>query len=171
MKNLELKFKCKDFIHALKAVKKLSALNRGVLKQTDVYFGIKPGRLKLRTINKTEHQLIYYKRANIKGSKVSNYYIENITHPERVKNILESIYGIKAVVIKKRRLYLFKNCRIHLDEVKGLGKFIEFEIVCLNYTDEQNAPRLMDFMKREFNVKINNIIKQSYSDLMIGVKG
>jgi len=171
MKNIELKFRCKDFIHALKAVKILSAINKGVLKQTDIYFNIKPGRIKLRTINKTEHQLVYYKRANFKSARVSNYFIEEINHPNRVKNILESIYGIKAVVIKKRRLYLYKNCRIHIDEVNGLGKFIEFEVVCLNIADEQNASRLMDFMKREFKVITNNIIKNSYSDLIIGMKG
>jgi len=171
MKNIELKFRCKDFIHALKAVKILSAINKGVLKQTDIYFNIKPGRLKLRTINNAEHQLIYYKRANIKGSRVSNYFIEENYHLNRVENILESIYGIKAVVTKKRRLFIYKNCRIHLDEVKGLGKFIEFEVVCSNIIEEQNASRLMDFMKREFKVITNNIIKNSYSDLVIGLKG
>jgi adenylate cyclase, class 2 len=42
---------------------------------------------------------------------------------------LSSALGIKVVVAKKRSLFLWNEVRIHLDEVKGLGNFIEFEAV------------------------------------------
>ena len=34
-----------------------------------------------------------------------------------------------GVVFKRRRLYLHHNVRIHLDDVEGLGSFIELESV------------------------------------------
>ena len=34
-----------------------------------------------------------------------------------------------GVVAKRRRLFLHRNVRIHLDEVDGLGSFIELESV------------------------------------------
>ena len=39
---------------------------------------------------------------------------------------------VEAVVEKKRLLYMYDNTRIHLDEVKGLGKFLELETLVLS---------------------------------------
>ncbi len=170
MKNLELKVKCKSHRAALKAVKLLHAEYGGILKQRDVYFNISPGRLKLRTINKTEHQLIYYKRHNKKTAKISNYYISEITHPKRVEKILKEIYGIKVIVLKSRKLYLWQNVRIHIDTVNTLGKFIEFEIVCRSQKDENESAEKMNYLKFLFGIQNKEVLKYSYSDMLIKTK-
>ena len=167
MKNLELKVKCKDHRSALKAVKALNAEYSGILKQRDVYFNLKPGRLKLRTINNKRFELIYYKRPNRSSAKFSSYFISEITHPKRVEKILTEIYGIRAIVVKTRKLYLLRNIRIHLDTVKSLGKFIEFEIVCAGMKDEIESSGKMKYLKKEFNINPNDILRSSYSDMII----
>lgn len=167
MKNLELKVKCVDNRAALRSVKLLKARDMGILNQRDVYFEISPGRLKLRSINNSVHQLIYYKRSNRASAKFSNYYISEVTHPKRVENILREIYGIKVIVSKRRKLYLWKNVRIHIDTVRKLGKFIEFEIVCRSKLQETESAGKMRFLKDIFNVRKNRILSSSYSDLLI----
>jgi len=167
MKNLELKVKCNSHKAVLKVVKKLNAKYEGILKQRDVYFNISPGRLKLRSINNSVHQLIYYKRSNRAAAKFSNYYISEITHPKRVEHILKEIYGIKVIVSKSRKLYLWQNVRIHIDSVKELGKFLEFEIVCTTLQQENESREKMKYLKNVFNIKNSDILRSSYSDMMI----
>lgn len=166
MKNLELKVKCVDHMAALRAVKLLKARDMGTLNQRDVYFNISPGRLKLRSINDLVHQLIYYKRANRAAAKFSNYYISEIVHPKRVEHILKEIYGIKVIVSKRRKLYLWQNVRIHIDSVKELGKYLEFEIVCRTAIQQKRSAEIMKYLKKIFNIKNSEILSSSYSDMM-----
>jgi len=167
LKNFELKVNCKDHKAALAAVKLLNADYEGILKQRDVYFKISPGRLKLRSINNSVHQLIYYKRSNRAGAKFSNYFIEDIHHPERVEKILREIYGIQTIVSKSRKLYLWHNVRIHIDNVNKLGKFIEFEIVCRTLKQENDSAGKMKYLKGIFNINKINVLRSSYSDMML----
>lgn len=167
MKNFELKVKCKDHKGVLAAVKLLRAAHKGILNQRDVYFNISPGRLKLRSINNSVHQLIYYKRANRASAKFSSYFIEEIQHPERVERILREVYGIKTIVSKNRKLFLWHNVRIHIDSVKELGKFMEFEIVCKTLHHENESREKMKYLKSIFKVNDSDILRSSYSDMMI----
>ncbi|MEO8512129.1 MAG: class IV adenylate cyclase [Ignavibacteria bacterium] len=167
MKNFELKVKCKDHRNALNTVKKLNAKYEGILKQKDVYFNLTPGRLKLRTINNTNHQLIFYKRSNRASAKFSNYYISEITHPKRVRKLLKEIFGIKVIVSKTRKLYIWQNVRIHIDSVNLLGKFIEFEVVCKSIKDERESREKMKHLRKVFKIPESNILKSSYSDMLI----
>ena len=71
----------------------------------------------------------------------------------------------KGVVEKKRRLFLYKNSRIHLDEVYGLGTFIEFEVL-VKYGKRQ-AQKLLEVLSLEFNITPASIVPGSYSDLLL----
>ena len=37
--------------------------------------------------------------------------------------------GVRACVRKRREVWLYRNARIHLDTVDGLGCFVEIEVV------------------------------------------
>lgn len=149
-------------------MKKLNAKHESELKQRDVYFNISPGRLKLRSINDSLHQLIYYKRSNRASAKFSNYYISEIIHPKRVEKILSEIYGVKVIVSKQRKLYLWQNVRIHLDTVYKLGKFIEIEIVCGSKLQEKESSEKMRYLKSIFNIEKKSVLSSSYSDMLFG---
>lgn len=167
MKNLELKVKYSDRKRVFNALKKLNAEYKGILHQRDVYFDISPGRLKLRSINNTIHQLIYYKRSNRATAKYSNYYISEISHPKNVEKILSDIYSVKVIVSKSRRLYLWQNVRIHVDNVYSLGKFIEFEIICNTILQENESLKKMKYLKEIFNIKNSDVLSSSYSDMIL----
>jgi predicted adenylyl cyclase CyaB len=167
MKNLELKSIFSDLDHAKKICKEINARYSGILNQTDTFFNVKPNRLKLRNINNKKLELIYYYRTNGQSEKISEYEIIRLKEEGSLKKILKNCLGIKSVVRKKRELYLFENVRIHLDTVRGLGKFLEFEIVCNNSEELKEAPGKMKELKRVFSVKKQNIIGISYIDLII----
>ncbi|HEY6953440.1 MAG TPA: class IV adenylate cyclase, partial [Bacteroidota bacterium] len=122
-------------------------------------------RLKLREINGRTFELIYYRRKNIKGSRYSDYVIVPLEEPDSMKTVCRDIFGIKAVVRKNRMLYLLKNARIHIDVVKGLGTFVEFEVIVTQ--GKRQANRLMKLLIAEFGIKKRAVIAGSYIDLVL----
>ena len=167
-KNLELKVELEDFSDILQNIASLGVKEAGILYQVDKYFLIGKKRLKLRNMN-GEFQLIYYSRPNTQESKLSQYYVFGFTNKQGVviEKILNVFFAVKAVVSKKRTLYLYKHTRIHLDKVENLGNFLELETV-FNRKDPQ-----YDFY-HEHNAVIDTLglprykkIKSSYSDLIL----
>jgi adenylate cyclase class 2 len=139
------------------------------LSQTDTYFNVPRGRLKLREHAKGDRdsELIYYMRSDEPGPRPSDYWIVEVRNPAELKELLSNALGVKAVVKKERTVFLFRNVRIHLDRVEGLGTFLEFEEVLAEGSQpgqDDLIPRLM----RDFSVKEKDLIRESYCDLIAG---
>ncbi|MEA2446094.1 MAG: hypothetical protein QOJ12_3386, partial [Thermoleophilales bacterium] len=105
------------------------AEDHGVLHQRDTYFHAVQGRLKLREARGAVAELISYRRADRDGPKVSNYRIVPVMDPVATADALSDALGVRVVVEKARRLILWRDVRIHLDSVAGLGEFVELEAV------------------------------------------
>ncbi len=163
-KNLELKVRIVSLAKTIDIAKKIGAREKEILFQKDIYFKIREGRLKLRIINSQSAELIFYNRPNRKGSRYSNYTILKINDIKSVQSFFADIYGISRIVEKRRRLYIFKNARIHIDKVTGLGNFLEFEVI-INKGDKE-ANELMNFLISQFYVKPSEIVAGSYCDLI-----
>jgi adenylate cyclase class IV len=97
---------------------------------------VRHGRLKLREIVGVRAELIQYERSNEARSRKSEYRLTPISHPEELKASLAAALGLRGQVEKHRHVLLWHNVRIHLDKVKSLGTFIEFEAVMSSGEDE-----------------------------------
>jgi predicted adenylyl cyclase CyaB len=75
--------------------------------------------------------------------------------------------GMLAIVEKKRTLFLWKNVRIHLDEVTDLGSFIEFEAVLSDGHDEADGHNKIAFLQQEFSIARSDLIETSYLDIVL----
>lgn len=166
MKNLEIKAAYSFHSVAVKAIKTIKAKYIGQLVQKDIYYRVPCGRLKLRSINKKQHELIYYHRPERRKARYSSYEIIRIKEPHLIDKIFSKSLGRLVVVEKKRELYVYQNVRIHLDTVKKLGSFLEFEIVCRSAKDEFEAPKKMKFLLKKFGISSGDLIAASYSDLL-----
>jgi hypothetical protein len=51
------------------------------------------------------------------------------TEPDHLRGVLGAACGIMGVVRKRRTVRMVGRTRVHLDEVEGLGRFIELEVV------------------------------------------
>jgi predicted adenylyl cyclase CyaB len=128
--NLELKARDADPAATALACERLGAVDRGILRQRDTYFAVAAGRLKLREEPTSgSAELIYYERPALAGVRESRYWRLEVDDPGRLRAMLELALGVIGVVEKERRLFLFQHVRIHLDEVAGLGSFVELEAV------------------------------------------
>lgn len=135
MPNIEIKAKCTDVNSVRLIAENLKTQYVGKLHQVDTYFTTQQGRLKLWEINGKESQLIPYFKEYSTGPIKSSYSVLTVSDPKNVKDIFNKILGTVTIVDKKREVFLIDNVRVHLDEVKDLGTFIEFEAVY-----EENSP-------------------------------
>ncbi len=74
-----------------------------------------------------ENTLIQYFRPNDKAAKQSDFKIMEVKDGEVLKEILTASLGVKIVVKKKREIYFIENVKFHLDEIDGLGTFVDIE--------------------------------------------
>jgi adenylate cyclase, class 2 len=110
--------------------------------------------------------LIAYERPDLTGHKESHYRLIEIREPIELKDALASVLGVKVVVSKTRRLFIFKGVRIHLDRVDGLGNFIELEGVVADGGDPSDFAELLDDLRRSFGIRDADLLRGSYSDLL-----
>jgi predicted adenylyl cyclase CyaB len=146
VRNLELKVQCDEttFAEVSARASALGALQS--LWQRDTYFSVPRGRLKLREIREEKREpsaeLIGYSRPDLEGSRWSTYHRAVIaaTEADALREALGSTIGARIVVEKQRDVVLVKQTRIHLDNVTGLGCFVELEtVIDGELSDEQAA--------------------------------
>ncbi len=163
-RNLELKCRIASRAIACECARALGALPQGVLIQEDTYFVIHHGRMKLREHHPGAAELIVYERPNQKGDRWSDYQKIDVTASPGLKEALAQALGVACVVRKKRHLFLASQARIHIDEVEGLGTFLEFEVT---NEDPVIAERTMAELRKAFGLGGEEGIGCSYADLMV----
>lgn len=160
--NIEVKARYVDLVNARAICSKIGATFSGVLNQVDTYFRTDDrSRLKLRQINNERAELIQYDRPNDPDVRASSYAITPIADATKVAG------QMLCIVRKRRELYLWHNVRIHLDEVEGLGAFIEFEGVVSPEADERISHQRVDQLVSEFGIAPSDLVGFSYSDLLM----
>jgi adenylate cyclase, class 2 len=165
-KNIELKARCSDLFRAAEAAIALGATFSGTLHQTDTYFRVPSGRFKLRETDGKAAELIWYDRPDSSEFRDSEYYVLPIPEPAETKTALSKALGVKGEVRKRRDLYVWHNVRIHLDEVSGLGTFLEFEAV-ISAPDEQSpSHERLTRLAEALAIQASDRVPQSYSDLL-----
>ena len=127
--NIEIKARARDFAGIRARAEALSDAAVQVIPQEDTFFTVGQGRLKLRVRPNGPAQLIYYERPDQDGPKRSDYHIFETTDAENLKTTLSLALGLRGIVRKTRYLYMIGQTRVHLDDVQGLGQFIELEVV------------------------------------------
>lgn len=165
MINIEIKARYEDMERAEENLNAIGAGPAGTFYQKDTYFKVEEGRLKLRELGPDEGHLIYYKREDVPGPKRSDYEVAFTSDPEAMRGMLREILGVWVEVEKSRQVWLWENVRIHLDEVKGLGRFVELEAVTNDKGIEESHQRIKTLM-RALEIESSQLVEGSYGDLV-----
>jgi predicted adenylyl cyclase CyaB len=165
--NVEIKAACKDPDHIRQYLLSQGADFRGTDLQSDTYFKVKQGRLKLRQGN-IENSLIYYERNNQAGPKSSSFDLFPVTNPGQLCAILAKSIGILIVVKKEREIYYIGNVKFHIDRLEGLGSFVEIEAGnLLADLDREALQAQCTFYLKEFRIAEQDLVSVSYSDMLL----
>lgn len=166
---IEIKAKLRNEELIRAQLEKHNAWQKGIDTQTDTYFNApaQGDRLKLRE-GSVENNLIYYKRSNTANPKLSEVILYS-TKPgdQNLKNILTQLLGVKVVVRKKREIYFVENVKIHIDQVEGLGSFVEIEAI--DEQDERTKSELQtqcEYFMNAFEIDQEDLLTFSYSDML-----
>ncbi len=164
--NVEIKARLADVARARVAAERLSGGPPRVLIQEDVFYPAARGRLKLRRCAGEPAELIYYERFDSAGAKRSDYLIHTVPAPEELDRVLRAALGTRGVVRKVRHLYLAGNTRIHLDEVAGLGWFLELEVVLAPGQAIEDGCQLAEELREHLGVPASDLVAGAYLDLL-----
>jgi len=170
-RNLEVKARCADLAAARQAIAALGARLDAVQHQTDTYFHVLHGRLKLRECAGQPALLIAYERPDDAGVRASRYFLVPAPDPALLKAGLSATLGVRVVVSKRREVHLWHNVRIHLDEVAALGTFVEFEAVLAAAADEEQSRQYLAELTRALALQPAEMLAQSYADLLAELPG
>jgi predicted adenylyl cyclase CyaB len=164
-RNVELKAVDPDPAASLRVCQSMRATDHGLIEQRDTYFQVRHGVLKLREEHPGHPHLIQYQREDKSQERRSSYRIVPVTEAVGLRVALSAALGVRGVVEKRRRLFLWQAVRIHLDDVAGLGRFIELEAVAPEHSDLTEEHRLIARLREAFGITDERLRAHGYADL------
>ncbi len=164
--NIEIKAIDRNPSATEKSVTKLCGKPAAILRQRDIFFSCPNGRLKLRIFSSSKAELIFYRRENEAGPKSSYYLISESTDPGSLEKLLAEAYGKTGEVVKTRKLYMHGRTRIHLDDVSGLGRFIELEVVLEENESHERGREEANMLMDKLNIGSDSLIEGAYIDMI-----
>jgi predicted adenylyl cyclase CyaB len=165
-RNVEIKARVPEPGKLLDAVLDIADRGPTVFAQDDTFFACPTGRLKLRAFSPTEGQLIFYRRDDVAGPKLSEFVITATAEPDALRGILSLAYGVVGRVKKTRTLCFVGPTRIHLDDVDDLGHFVEFEVVLTPEQSVEDGQAIADDLLKRLAIDPKHLVTHAYVDLL-----
>ena len=165
MRNLEIKAAVASLAPVRYRLRALEgAARHASLTQTDWYFPVPKGRLKLRVVGASRGgELIAYLRPDKTAARTSEFQRMPAPDAAGTRRLLERMLGPRACVRKRREVWLYRNARIHLDTVESLGRFIEIEVVVTEGMAQARA--LMNELRAVLGISTKDLVAGSYGEL------
>ena len=165
-RNIEIKARVESVESLEPLVARIAAEGSTEIFQDDTFFACSAGRLKLRAFSDHNGQLIFYQRADCAGPKESFYVISPTSSPETLRQALSLAYGVVGRVRKHRTLFMVGRTRIHLDQVVGLGDFLELEVVLAEGERPAAGMAVAYELLEKLAIPHHQLIEESYFDLL-----
>jgi predicted adenylyl cyclase CyaB len=166
-RNVEIKAQVSSLAAIRDRVRALVSEGPTVLQQEDTFFVCPSGRLKLRQfVGAAEAELIYYERPDCEGPKESHYVVHRARDGEGLKQVLSQSLGVRGVVRKHRELFLMGQTRVHLDEVEGLGMFVELEVKLRPDQSPVEGTSIATQLMEQLGITGDQLVDRAYIDLL-----
>ncbi|MFU2316018.1 class IV adenylate cyclase [Rahnella sp. PCH160] len=165
-RNIEIKAKVDDFSALYEKIALISDGLPDIIEQDDTFFICPHGRLKLRTLAADRGELIFYQRPDQAGPKTSFYTLSETHDPDSLRETLTLAYGAAGRVIKQRTLFMLGQTRLHLDRVKGLGDYLEFEVVLDDSETPEQGIAIAEELLERLGIDRQELVDQAYVDLL-----
>ena len=165
-KNIEIKARVAALETVRARAQSLASRPGEILRQTDTFFVVPEGRLKVREFTDGTGELIAYHRANIPGPKPSVYSRYACQNARTLCETLSRVLPVRGVVRKRREVVLIGQTRLHLDEVEGLGAFVELEVVLGDGESAEQGERVVRELLHALDIPETSLMADAYIDLL-----
>jgi len=164
-RNVEIKARLSDPDRIRSILEELVDSPPEILEQTDTFFSVSSGRFKLR-VQGGRSELIYYERPDTASAKESRYSVIRIDEPDLLRAVLAEAIGVRGTVKKRRFLYRIGKTRVHLDEVEGLGSFLELEVVLDEGEMVEDGVATANRLMGKLGIEDEDLVACAYIDLL-----
>jgi adenylate cyclase class IV len=127
--NIEIKAVPADRAAAEAVAARLSDQGPESIHKKDFFFAGAGTRLKLRIFSPDRGELIRYERTDASEARSSCYAIARTSDARVLLQVRSETLGVMGTVKKKRTHCRIGQTRVHLDDVEGLGNFLQLEVV------------------------------------------
>ena len=166
MRNIEIKARVRDKSHVRDYMRAKGGAQHETQHQRDVFFHASHGRLKLRCFPDGTAVLVAYNRPDTAGPKLSDYLLAPVADAAACEAALTRALGVRGIVEKKREISIVGQTRIHLDEVRDLGFFLELEVVLRPDQDSQTGESIANELMRDLKVEPDDLLQHAYIDML-----
>jgi predicted adenylyl cyclase CyaB len=165
-RNIEIKARVDDMAALVARVAAIADSGPLEIPQDDTFFRCDSGRLKLRVFEDGRGELIFYRRPDADGPKVSFYVLSPTQSPDTLREALTLANGQEGRVIKHRTLFLIGRTRVHLDRVQGLGDYMELEVVLAGDESAEDGVREAHELMARLQIPADCLVQGAYHDLL-----
>jgi adenylate cyclase len=167
-RNIEIKARIGSLQSLALRVAAIADSGPSEIVQDDTFFACQHGRLKLRAFSVDDGQLIFYRRGDEAGPKESFYLLSPTSSPDTLREALAHAYGQSGRVQKRRTLFLVGRTRVHLDDVRDLGHFLELEVVLEEGEPAEAGVAEAYRLMARLGVEQAQLVTGAYVDLLAG---
>jgi len=134
----------------------------GIDFQTDTYFKIEKGKLKLRQ-GTIENLITHYERTHEGDAEKTNVYRYDVNPAiEEIEKLRDSHQQI-GIVQKERKIYYVGIVKIHLDRLQNGEEFIELEAIDrLNQFSNEELKRKCLEVKEKLGIRESDLVQTGY---------
>ena len=165
-RNVEIKARVRDLPAVRRAVEAIADGPPALLIQSDTFFEVPRGRLKLRAFADGTAELISYQRSDVGGPRESRFAKAPVSDPAALAAVLGGALGAAGVVLKRRTFYRRGPTRIHLDEVENLGSFLELEVELSDGQSAADGERTARELMATLGIAEDDLVAGAYVDLL-----
>jgi predicted adenylyl cyclase CyaB len=165
-RNVEIKARVRDLPALSRAVAAIADGPPTLLIQSDTFFEVPRGRLKLRAFADGTAELISYLRSDVGGPRESHFAKAPVSDPAALAAVLDDALGTAGAVRKRRLLYRRGRTRIHLDEVAGLGSFLELEVELADGEAVADGEGVARELMTRLGIAEEDLVATAYVDLL-----
>ena len=166
MQNIEIKLELRDPELARAILAAIGAKHIGDFRQTDTYYKVAAGRLKKRETEGHPPEWIHYERSDDARPRPSRFTI--YSEEAAAAHFGPGPFPVRTVVHKTRELYLDGQTRVHLDDVEGLGRFLEIEALITRDSPAEKARAAVTSLLDSLRPALGEPIAVGYADMLEG---
>jgi len=167
-RNVEIKARLRNREAVEEIVRRRADHGPELIVQKDTFFECVGGRLKLRAFDDGCGEMIFYRRADVDGPAESEYFKAPTQDAGAMTGVLGTGLGVVGVVRKRRTLYLVGQTRVHLDEVEGLGHYLELEVMLEPGQAVDDGVLVAHGLMRDLGIDHEHLEARAYIDLLTG---
>ena len=169
MQCLQFKAELRDPEIARAVCRTIGARLQATIDQVDTYYRIPQGRYKRResTIEGRAQPIEYFLFDQTDRSLPRLSHYTAYTQRQAAERFGATPPPVAVIVSKRREVYRLESVAIHLDEVEGLGRFIEFESVETPEHSLADGRRIIAELRKAFDSSMGEPLLASYLDLAL----